>query len=127
MPDLHPVKSPKAIPPVNFRRHFEEEHFVLGFENGTAQEITTPSFNHITTVHPLYGIDHVSGTKFSIYNPFDHDAQPVRFSKWMNTKVLEVNELHLTAERILREMVNNEGAHIGNSLPTFLIPEPLKY
>ena len=55
---------------------------------------------------------HDGDQAFVIEMPFDRDAHPIKFKAWMNTKVLQVNDMMFTAKDLLREVVNNEGAHI---------------
>ena len=111
-PDFHPLRSPTDSTSINFLRHFGEQRFTLGWADGVSKEITVPSFSHTTTIYPLHGVRHIVGTKFEIYNPFDHDAEPVKFQKWMSTKVIEIDGYQFKAEQLLRDMSNKEGSHI---------------
>ena len=47
--------------------------------------------------------------------PFNTDVQPQKFKAWMNTKVLQIDDVTFTAKDLLREIANNEGAHLGES------------
>ena len=80
-PNIHPLRSPNSSGPMNFVRHFEEQRFILGWADGVSRDITVPAFDHTTTIHPLYGVRHMAGMKFGLYNPFDHDAEPIKFQK----------------------------------------------
>ena len=123
-PDMHPLITPKNAAAVNFVRHFEEQQFSLGWADGVSRDITMPAFNHTTTIHPLYGVHNINGTKFELYNPFDHAADPVKFHKWMNTKIVEIDDHHFKAEQLLRDMSNKEGAHIEDN-PAMIVPDDL--
>ena len=48
--------------------------------------------------------------------PFDNNTHPIKFTAWMNMKVLQVDDMIFTAKDLLREVVNNEGAHIRDDV-----------
>ena len=123
-PNIHPLRSPDSQGPMDFVRHFEEQRFTLGWADGVSRDITVPAFDHTTTIHPLYGVRHMAGTKFALYNPFDHDVEPIKFQKWMNTRVIEIDGHEFKAEQLLRDMSNKEGAHIEDNL-AMLVPDDL--
>lgn len=123
-PNIHPLRSPDPRDPINFVRHSEEQRFTLGWADGMSNNITVPAFDHTTTVHPLYGVRHMTGTKFGLYNPYDHDAEPIKFQKWMGTRIIEIDDHQFKAEQLLRDMANKEGAHIEDN-PAMLVPDDL--
>ena len=123
-PDFHPLRSPNDSTSINFVRHFEEQRFTLGWADGVSKEITVPSFSHTTTIHPLYGVSHITGTKFGIYNPFDQDVEPVKFQKWLSTRVIEIDRYQFKAEQLLREISNKEGSHIEQN-HSLIVPDDL--
>lgn len=123
-PNVHPLKLPYNFEPINFVRHIEEQRFTIGWADGQSNDITLPAFDHRTTVHPLYGVRHISGMKFGLYSPFDHNANPVKFQKWINAKVLEIDGHQFNVKQILRDMSNKEGAHIEENHP-LLTPKDL--
>ena len=123
-PNLHPLKPPYDTDPINFVRHFEEQRFTIGSADGVTRDIIMPAFDHTATVHPLYGVRHVDGMNFGLYNPFDHDTDPIKFQKWMSTRVFEIDGYGFNAEQVLRNISNKEGAHIEDN-PPFLVPEDL--
>ena len=123
-PNIHPLRSPDSGGPMNFVRRFEEQRFTLGWADGLSRDITVPAFDHTTTLHPMYGVRHISGMKFGLYNPFDHDAEPIKFQKWMNTRIIEIDAHQFKAEQLLRDMSNKEGAHIEDNL-AILVPDDL--
>ena len=125
-PDIHPLKAPNETPPMNFVRRFEEQRLTLGWADGTYKDIVVPAFTDTTTIHPLHGIRHLEGTKFALDNPFDHGAAPVKFRKWMNTKVIEIDGIQVKAEQLLRDMSNKEGAHIEENF-SFIVPEDVRF
>ena len=122
-PTMHPMAEPTNGIPITFVRHFEEQSFAIGFADGRSSNITVPAFTHNTIVHPLYGIGHIQGTKFQLFNPFDHDADPINFNKWMNSPLLQIDGNEFKAQRILRDMANKEGAHIENNYPMMTTPD----
>ena len=85
---------------------------VLGWADGKKATIEVPEYEQRTTIHPLYGMRHDGDQAFVIEMPFDRDAHPIKFKAWMNTKVPQVDDMMFTATDLLREVVNNEGAHI---------------
>ncbi|MDE0311282.1 MAG: hypothetical protein OXI52_03380 [Caldilineaceae bacterium] len=121
-PNIHPLKVPYSTPPVNFVRHFEEKEFTLVWADGPSSDVTVPAINHTVTIHPLYGVRHIAGTKFGLYNPFDHVSEPIKFQNWMNTRVIEIDGHQFRARQLLRDMANKEGAHIENN-HAFFVPE----
>lgn len=114
-PNIHPLSPPLPTPAVNFVRNFEEQSFTIGFADGKSSDITVPKLQHTTTIHALYGIQHVAKTTFALYDPFNYDSVPIKFSKWMNRKIFQIDDHTFTAERLLRDMANKEGAHIENN------------
>lgn len=123
-PNVHPLRPPHSVPPRNFVRHIEEQRVTLGWEDGISSDIAVPAFDHTTTIHPLYGVRHVAGMKFALYDPFDHDSAPIKYKKWMNAKVIEIDGHQFSVEHLLREMVNKEGAHIEDN-QALIVPEDL--
>ena len=123
-PNIHPMRSLDRLGPMNFVRHFEEQRFTLGWADGVSRDITVPAFDHTTTIHALYGVRHLAGTKFALYNPFDREAEPVKFQRWMNTRIIEIDGHEFRAEQLLRDMSNKEGAHIEDN-QAMLVPYDL--
>ena len=83
----------------------------MRFKDGTSKDYAVPAFDHITTLHPLYGVAYVEGESFRIYNPFNYSASPIKFNKWMSLRILEIDGKQYTAEAVLRELADKEGAH----------------
>ena len=123
-PNIHPLRSPNNSGPMNFVRHFEEQRLTLGWADGVSRDITVPVFDHTTTIHSLYGVRHIAGTKFGLYNPFDHDADPIKFQRWMNTRIIDIDGHQFTAKQLLRDMSNKEGAHIEDN-PAMIVTDDL--
>ena len=121
-PNVHPLRPPYSFPPLNFVRHFEEQGMTLGWADGVSSDITVPAFDHTITIHPLYGVRHIAGMKFGLYNPFDHDSDPIKFQKWLSTRVIEIDGHQFKAEQLLRDMSNKEGAHIEDN-HALIVPE----
>ena len=115
-PNLHPLKPPSPNDrPVTFVQKFNRPTMELGFADGKRTTVQIPEYEQRTTVHPLYGVRHESGQTFIFDMPFNTDARPQKFKAWMNTKVLQIDDLTFTARDLLREIANNEGAHFGES------------
>lgn len=94
----------------------------LGFADGKRTIVQIPEYEQRTTIHPLYGVRHDSGHTFIFEMPFNTEARPQKFRAWMNTKVLQIDDMTFTAKDLLREIVNNEGAHLGES-KKFAMPD----
>lgn len=123
-PNIHPLRIPDSRGPLNFVRHFEEQRYTLGWADRVSRDITVPAFDHTTTIHPLYGVRHMAGMKFGLYNPFDHYAEPIKFQRWMNTRIVDIDGHQFKAEQLLRDMSNKEGAHIEDN-QAMLVPGDL--
>ena len=112
-PRFHPLRPPKesaksmvcefGVPSLG--------PLAVTYADGQTSEFTVPEFNHTITIRPLYGVEFVEDGMSLLSNPFDLDAEPVKFSRWMNTQVLEIREVKYNAESLLRTMANREGAH----------------
>ena len=117
-PEMHPMKPPiedaKTLQGV---QSFDTQSFVLNFADGSSSTLKIPAFDHTVSVRPLYGIDHVSEKRSILASPFDFAAKTVKFSKWMNTKILEVNSMQFDARSVLHIMAVNEGVHTNVRLP----------
>ncbi|MCY3709961.1 MAG: hypothetical protein OXG26_13790 [Caldilineaceae bacterium] len=123
-PNIHDLVLFYDYPPVDFVQNHEELDIVLGFEDGTSTSVSRPAFSHTTTVHPVIGLRHMAGTKFGLYNPFNYDTDPIKFQKWMNTQVVEIDGHKFKAEQLLRIMSNKEGAHTEDN-PALIAPHGL--
>ena len=115
-PNLHPLKPPSPnARPITFVQKFNRPTMELGFADGKQTTIQIPEYEQRTTIHPLHGIRHESDQTFIFEMPFDTDARPLKFKAWMNAKVLQVDDIKFAAKELLREVVNNEGAHISDA------------
>ena len=112
-PNFHPLKRPSPRDkPINIVQRFNRSTAELGYADGKKRTLEIPEYEQITTVHPLYGVRHDGGKSFVLKMPFNCDIHPIKFKAWMNTRVLQVDEMIFTAKDLLREVVNKEGAHI---------------
>ena len=87
----------------------------IGYTSGDSvskKYFTTPPYEHRTIVNPLYGLRRTRREQYRVDDIFDLSRQPVKYGQWSNMKVLQVNDAVLTTERILRLIVNKEGAHV---------------
>ena len=113
-PKFHPLMIANNVAPVMVTKHYEDTEGSLKKKPGMGDDVhfTVPAMSHIVTMHPLPGITHIKDHFFQLHDPFDYDAQPIKFKKWMNTRILEIDGRQFRVEQILREMTNKEGAHI---------------
>ena len=122
-PNFHPLKRPSPNErPITFVQRLKRSTMVLEWADGEKETIEVPKYEQKTTIHPLYGIRRDGDQDFLIEMPFDYDAHPIKFKAWMNMKVLQVDDMMFTAKDLLREVVNNEGAHIGDGVK-FALPD----
>ena len=117
-PEIHPMKTP----PDNARtlratQSFKEQEYVLNFADGSSSTLKIPAHDYVVSVHPLFGVSHESESNSVLTSPFDCVAKTIKFSKWMNTKILEVNGMQFDTRSVLHLMAVNEGAHTNERLP----------
>lgn len=132
-PTIHPLLPPndtrkaiisETIPPLG---QFEFKDV----KDGRTISPTTPTYLYETTIHPLYGVsfkDVEDGVIVVLDGiPFDLNADPVKFSKWMRTMVVEIETNGIPfhkyrSDELLYLMANREGAH---SESTFAYMSPV--
>ena len=124
-PNVHPLRRPYSSSQVRFKQPFGEQRIGLGWTDGASRDIAVPAFNHTISIFPLYGVGHIAGTKFRLYNPFNYDSEPIRYQRWMNTKIIEIDGHQFSAEQLLRDLSNKEGAHIEDNV-AFVVPDDVK-
>lgn len=87
----------------------------IGYSEAGTSETRQTSFQseheHDTIIGTLYGLQHTADLTYQFEEPFDWTASPLRISQWLNLKVLQVDDLIINAETLLRVMANREGAH----------------
>ena len=117
-PDMHPMKPP-AENAKTFRATlpFKEQEYLLSFADGSSSTLKIPAHDYLVSVHPLFGINHESESRSVLTSPFDFAAKTVKFSKWMNTKILAVNDMQFDTRSVLHLMAVNEGAHTNERMP----------
>ena len=120
-PLLHPLKNPRKRPKKGLRPDVLVENIEslsIQYTVGDSEEKKTssaPGYKHRTVVNPLYGLLRTGKEEYRLDDPFDWGAQPMKFSRWMNMKVLQVDDDMLSAERVLRLLANYEGAHVESN------------
>ena len=73
------------------------------------------------------GLRRIGEKQYLLEDPFDWTASPVKDATWLNRKVLQIDDTVLSAEQLLRMMVNREGAHSDRDDMTQLsISAPVK-
>ena len=96
---------------------FKAQEYSLSFADGSSRNLKIPAHDYVVSVHPLFGITHESERRTIITTPFDLAAKAVKFSKWMNSKILEIDHMQFDTRSILHLMAVNEGAHTNERLP----------
>ena len=131
-PCLHPLKDPKRRPKKGLGSDLLVERIegmAINYTVGESKEqktFTGPAYEHRTLVNPLYGLRRVGKEQYQLDDPFDLAAQPMKYSRWMNLKVLQVGDAVLSAERVLLLLANYEGAHTNsNEMTRFNASSPI--
>ena len=120
-PRLHPLKDPKTRGRQGLRPDvLAEKNYGMSVEytDGQSEEPKTfeaPGYEHRTVVNPLHGLLRTGKEQYELDDPFDLSAQPIKYSRWLNLKVLQVGGDVLTAEHILQLLANYEGAHVESN------------
>ena len=130
IPTMHPLKlndadsNPETL--TEWMGDISLEYTLAGEDQ--PREVTLPTqHQHETVVGPFYGLTRTSHQTYHFDDPFDWAAAPLRLGQWLNFKVLRVDDLTINAERLLRMMVNSEGAHseldeMATANPAFTVP-----
>ena len=117
-PAMHPLKEPaKSAKTLTATQSFKKQDHRLDFTDGSSRSYCIPAFDHKVTVYPLYGISHEPAGNSVLASPFDLGVKTIKFSKWMKTKVLEVDGMQFVVRSVLSLMAVNEGAHANESHP----------
>ena len=117
-PEMHPMRVPaENAKTLRATESFKAQEFVLNFSDGSSSTLKIPPHDHVVSVHPLFGVDHDSERKSVLTTPFDFEAKTVKFSKWMNARILQVNGMLFDAKSVLHLMAVKEGAHTSERLP----------
>ena len=130
VPTIHPLRMPELTenPSIltqaigNITIEYTEG------EGTVPQKETIPSqHEHETLVGPLYGLRRSKELTYKFEELFDWSATPLPLRKWLNIKVLQIDDVTITAERMLRMMANKEGAHsqldeMATSNPALPVP-----
>ena len=113
VPRLHPLKVPGDHEPDVLTEWIGGIEIV--FTVGESPEERRASFptehTHETVVKPLYGLRRIGEKKYLFEDPFDWTATPVKDARWLNGKVVQIDDTVLSAGELLRMMANREGAH----------------
>ena len=116
-PNFHPLKRPSPNEKTSiFVENIKTFTLTVKFADGGQTTVEVPDYQQKTTIYPLYGMRRDGDHNFNMEMPFDNDAHPIKFKKWMNMKVLQIDDMMFTAKDLLRVVANNEGAHIGDGV-----------
>ena len=109
-PEMHPMKAPpENAKTLRATQSFKGQECVLNFADGSSRALKIPPFDHTVSLHALYGIYHESESRTILSSPFDTSTTTVKFSKWMKTKLLNINEMQFDARSILYLMAVKKG------------------
>ena len=109
--NMHPLGIPKDHEPDVLGEWMEdiELEFTLSDSPGERRIPFSTGHNHETIAKPLHGPGRTGEKPFQPENSFDRPAELIRGSRWLNCKVLQIDDLTLTTEQLLHMMVNREG------------------
>ena len=85
--------------------------YTVGYSPEHREETFQSEHEHETVIGPLYGLRRIADLTYQFHDPFDWSAPPLSLKKWLNLKVLRVDDVAINAETMLRMMANKEGAH----------------
>ena len=129
IPRLHPLKAPQYQDQDMLSEWIGNIALTFSTEGSTDQKtVEYPTDNtHEITVRPLYGLNRTGDKQYRLANLFDWSSGMIRAGQLLTRKVLQVDEIVLSADQLLRMMVNREGAHSNpNELLTALPTLPVK-
>ena len=98
----------------------QRHEYVLGYENGTRQEVVVPESEHEIEIGRLYGIEFQEDGWCAIKSPFEGTGRGVGIDRWLSTKILQVNSVGYTVRDALKLVADFEGAHTSDQLPAFV-------
>ena len=114
-PTMHPLKQHQGNAAPDTLVQWIGNMSIEYSEGGCSEKkvVRLPSeHEHETVIGPFCGLRRTGYLTYQIEDPFDWSATPLRVGQWMNRKVLQVDDLTMNAESLLRMMVNREGAHV---------------
>ncbi|MDE0630653.1 MAG: hypothetical protein OXH73_04040 [Caldilineaceae bacterium] len=121
-PDFHPLALFSSFASVTITWPGERVRVDVSHQDGRNEKVELPVIDHFTIIYPVYGIHHVRGMTFGIHDPFDYNSEPIKVTKWLNTRVVEIDGQQFSAEQVLRFMANKEGAHSEDN-PAMIFPK----
>ena len=127
VPDFHVLAPPESSANIaSYILHCKEVEVALTFTDGSERKYVRPAYNYTTTIHPLHGVWHVRDDLFRIRNPFQKCGPKIRFGKWAEQKVLQVDHHTFTTRELLKIVADSEGAHVDESVPLAATTKHLK-
>lgn len=102
--DSQPVEVVQKLKPVTVTAVFEKE--------GKEATFVAPEAEHRITLHPLFGIRYEADGIFAMGSPFNLTAEPIKFKAWINSELIQLDEIVLKTGDMIRLIANKEGAHI---------------
>ena len=113
-PMMHPLKPPERKESTETLTQWIGNS-AIEYSQGEETDIKRVSLpsehEHKTVIGPLYGLSSAGDRCYRLEDPFDRSATPLRLGQWLNLKVLQVDDITISSETLLRSMANKEGAH----------------
>ena len=113
-PMMHPLKPPEGKGNTETLTQWIGNttiEFSEGEETDTKRVSLPSEHEHETVIRQLYGLRSAGDRCYQLEDPFDWSATPLRLGQWLNLKVLQVDDITISSETLLRSMANKEGTH----------------
>ncbi len=88
-------------------------------EDGKEEKFSFPETTYEAQVHPLPGVEFGEGGKCTIRPPFATEGAGLKLGRWLNQRVIQIDSVVYSAEKLIRLIANFEGAHT-HVLPTMV-------
>ena len=124
-PKVNPLKRPGKRTLV-CTQEYKEVNYIIGRQGKGERRYTIPSYQHVTELHSLPGIELQGKGKCTITTPFDDNQTPIKFTRCLAETILQVDTSTYTVEQLLRIMADNEAAHINPSIPMVTPDVPME-
>ena len=111
---MHPLKPPEGQGSTETLTQWIGNSAIEYFqgEETNNKRVSFPSeHEHETVIGSLYGLSSAGDRYYRVEDPFDRSATLLRLRKWLKLKVLQVDDITISSETLLRSMANKEGAH----------------
>lgn len=118
-PTLPAIASVGIRPRLELKIQRPEHSGVAVSGDGKEEKFSFPEATYEAQVHPLPGVEFGEGGKCTIRPPFATEGDGLKLGRWLNQRVIQIDSVVYTAEKLIRLIANFEGAHT-HVLPTIV-------